>query len=44
MGGRGKKTTKGARLKMKRVAKVAVDDPVQEQLADPWSRLRLDTD
>lgn len=40
MGGRGKKTTKGGRSKTKRaVARVAVDD-VQEELADPWSRLR----
>lgn len=42
MGGRGKKMIKEARSKKTlRVAKIAVDDPVQEQLADPWSQLRL---
>lgn len=39
MAGRGKKPTKGARSK-KRVAKVAIDGPPLEEIADPWTGFR----
>lgn len=41
MGGRGKKSAKGARSKSKRVAKVAcIEDSRQQLIADPWIGLR----